>query len=223
MDSAATVHEFPACPLCNAAAQRYACVDSGRYGCCPVCRLVFRHPEDLPDMQAELDYYDTHENDPADEGYRAFLSRFADPLAGRLSAGAEGLDYGCGPGPALSSIMAERGFATADYDPFFAPDHSVLERQWDFVSCTETVEHFHRPAREFDRLDALLKPGGWLGVMTEPRDPERDFEAWWYHRDPTHVCFYEPFTLEWIAIRYGWRMESPSRTVFVFQKPGDDD
>lgn len=210
--------EFPACPLCGGAARAYATVASGRYGRCPDCRLVFQHPAEWPSREAELDYYRTHENDPADAGYRRFLSRLAEPLSERLPSGAAGLDYGCGPGPALSSLMGERGFAMTDYDPLFFPDDSALARQWDFITCTETVEHFHHPAGEFRRLDGLLKPGGLLGIMTEPRDPERSFEAWWYHRDPTHVGFYEPFTLQWIGKRFGWEVEFPSRTVAIFTK-----
>lgn len=174
----------------------------------------------MPDRDAERREYELHRNAPDDPGYRRFLSRLAEPLAVHLAPGDEGLDYGCGPGPAMSALMVERGFVMADYDPIFVPDGRLLERDWDFITCTETVEHFHFPGREFARLDGLLRPGGWLGVMTEPRDPGRDFANWWYHRDPTHVCFYEPYTLHWIADWLGWTVTRPSRTVALFRKPG---
>ena len=32
--------------------------------------------------------------------------------------------------------------------------------------CSETAEHFREPRVEFARFDALLRPGGVLGVMT---------------------------------------------------------
>ncbi|MEI4850515.1 class I SAM-dependent methyltransferase, partial [Klebsiella pneumoniae] len=83
-----------------------------------------------------------------------------------LGPGARGLDFGCGPGPALATMLREAGMDMALFDPFFYPQASVLERQYDFITCTEVVEHLHRPAEVFRQLDRLLAPGGWLGVMT---------------------------------------------------------
>lgn len=207
------------CPLCGVAGEDFVTTAAGRHRRCPACRLIWRQAADRPAPAAEQAHYALHENDPADAGYRAFLERLAVPLARRLSPGMRGLDYGCGPGPALSLMLREAGWEVADYDPFFAPDHTLLERRYDFITCSEVIEHFHAPGREFARLDGLLRPGGWLGVMTEPRDPARDFAAWWYQRDPTHVCFYEAYTLNWIARRFGWAVEFPSRTVALFHKP----
>ncbi len=211
---------LPACPLCGAEdARAFAERRGTRYFRCGVCRLVFMHPERRPDAAAELAHYGTHWNDVHDPRYRAFLARVADPLAQRLPPGAHGLDYGAGPAPALARMMEERGFRMSVHDPFFAPDEDALRRTYDFVACTETAEHFHRPAAEWARLDALLRPGGWLGVMTELLDDARDFAGWRYARDPTHVCFYADETMRWIADRYGWRMESPGRNVVLFHKP----
>ena len=61
-----------------------------------------------------------------DAGYRRFLSKLADPLMARLAPGARGLDYGCGPGPALAAMLREAGHEVALYDPFFAPDPAPL-------------------------------------------------------------------------------------------------
>ncbi len=104
------------------------------------------------------------------------------------------------------------------YDPFFAPDPAVLDGSYDFITCTETVEHFFSPADEFERLNKMLRNGGWLGVMTEMRN-DSSFENWWYTRDPTHVCFYRVETMEWIALHFGWTLERPHRNVTLFRKP----
>jgi hypothetical protein len=214
--------DAPPCPLCRAAdARPFAELRGSRYFRCGACRLVFLAPEQRPTAQAERAHYGTHENDPDDPGYRAFLARVADPLAARLAPGAEGLDYGSGPGPALSRMMEERGFRVRIYDPFFAPDGDALGRTYDFVTCTETAEHFHRPAEELARLDGLLRPGGWLGVMTELLEDGRDFGTWRYARDPTHVCFYHADTMRWIAGAHGWRMETPARNVVLFHRPAE--
>lgn len=216
MDSS---HDTQSCPLCRSARVRpFARVQARRYFECEVCALVHMAPEDRPSAEAEREHYGTHRNDPADAGYRAWLARVADPLAARLSPGARGLDYGSGPGPTLSLMMRERGFEMEIYDPFFAPDASVLDRGYDFVTCTETAEHFFSPADELARLDAMLRPGGWLAVMTEMAGDARAFSEWRYARDPTHVSFYRPRTLEWIAARHGWTLETPGRGVVLFRK-----
>lgn len=212
-------HGRPTCPLCAASsAAPFAGREGRRYHRCPVCDLVSMDPEDRLDPVAERARYDTHENDPQDEGYRAFLDRLALPLARTLPAGARGLDYGSGPGPTLSLMMTERGFPTRNWDPFFAADPAALEGRYDFITCTETVEHFHHPGEEFKRLDALLLPGGILAVMTGILHPDVDFTTWWYVRDPTHVGFYTPGSLEWIASHHGWRLDVVGPTVIMFRK-----
>jgi len=50
----------------------------------------------------------------ADPRYRRFLARLAEPLIAHLPKGARGLDFGCGPGPTLSLMLREAGFACAD-------------------------------------------------------------------------------------------------------------
>ncbi len=208
------------CALCGAGElEPFAVVRQAAYLRCTRCDLVRLDPDRWLSPEAERDYYDTHENSPDDPGYRAFLNRLAEPLVRRLRPGARGLDYGSGPGPALPVMLEERGFPTRLYDPCFAPDVSVLRDCYDFVTCTETAEHFHAPGREFRRLDGLLKPRGLLGLMTGIRLPHHDFRTWHYVRDPTHVSFYSPQTLEWIAGHHGWELELPAKDVAIFRKP----
>lgn len=176
------------------------------------------HPSQRPDAAAERARYAEHNNRPDDPGYRAFLGKLAIPLAHRLAPGAQGLDYGSGPGPTLSGMLTEAGFPTRIWDPFFAPDPRVLEDRYDFITCTETAEHFYWPGEEFRRLDALLAPGGWLGLMTGIFHPDQDFATWWYVRDPTHVVFYSPETLEWIARHHGWALVVLGPTAVLFRK-----
>jgi hypothetical protein len=212
--------DLQACPLCRDRHVRAFSRAHGRqFFACDACRLVYVASGAHPTPEAESARYRTHQNDPSDAAYRAFLDRLAVPLAARLSAGAEGLDYGSGPGPTLSVMLAERGFPTWVYDPFFSDDETVLGRTYDFVTCTETAEHFFDPGREFDRLQALVRPGGWLAVMTEMRREDRPFETWHYARDPTHVSFYHPETMAWLADRYGWLLERPHPNVVLFKTP----
>ena len=129
-----------------------------------------------------------------------------------------GLDYGCGPGPALAAMLEEAGLEMALYDPFFEADRAVLGRDYDVITMSEVAEHLFDPAAEFQRLDRLLKPGGWLGVMTCFQTDDERFANWHYRRDPTHVVFYRPLTLQVIAEQRGWSCEIPCKDVALMHK-----
>lgn len=207
------------CPVCRTEATAPFFPPGDRdYRLCPRCAAVFLDPALLPDRETERERYLLHENDPDDGGYRSFLSRLADPLLRRLPPGREGLDYGCGPGPALARILEEAGHRVRLYDPFFHPDRAALQGNYDFITCSETVEHFHDPAGEFARLDALLRPGGWLAIMTAFRPADRDFAGWHYRLDPTHVVFYREETFRCLGRRFGWECEFPGPDVLLARK-----
>ncbi len=214
----------PACPLCASADTRHFFTDDRRAGAaywrCGRCALTFLDPAALPGRQAEFAHYLTHENDVDDPRYRAFLSRLAGPLMERVPAGAAGLDFGCGPGPALARMLGEAGHRVAVYDPFFAPDPAPLDATYDFITCTEAAEHFHDPAAEFARFDRLLRPGGWLGLMTCFQTDDAGFAKWWYRLDPTHVVFYRTETFAWIAGHFGWSCDIPAKDIALLHKPG---
>lgn len=208
------------CPLCGHRPCRPFHRDSERtYLRCPVCGLVHVPARYHLSPADEKQRYDTHRNSPEDAGYRSFLSRLFVPLAARLPKAAEGLDYGSGPGPTLSVMFEESGFDMRIYDPFYAPDRSVLSQTYDFVTCSEAAEHFARPGIEFDILTSLVRSGGWLGVMTQILDDPARFADWYYNKDPTHVVFYSRPTFEWLARRHGLRPVFVSPSVILLQRP----
>lgn len=209
------------CPLCRQTQVRALVSVEGRdYLRCDACQASFLHPAQRLDAAAERAFYDTHCNDTADPGYRRFLARLATPLLARLAPASRGLDYGCGPGPALAQMLEEGGHTVACYDPFYRPDTALLQARYDFVTCTEVAEHFHAPAEEFERLAALLRPGGWLAVMTCFQTDDARFATWHYRRDPTHVVFYREATFAWLAAHLGhWRLEVPAKDVALLRKP----
>ncbi len=198
----------PVCPVCRGDDTCHMTeIDALTYWRCRTCVATFLDPSHRPTASAELAEYDLHQNAIDDPGYREFLKPAAQALHACLSPGAEILDYGCGPGPALADMLSERGHRVSLFDPFYQPDHGALQRQYDGITCTEVIEHFHNPAAEFKRLDALLRPGGWLVVMTRFQTDDHRFAKWHYRRDPTHVVFYRTKTLELIGTRLGWTVE----------------
>lgn len=162
--------------------------------------------------------YDLHENNVNDPGYRRFLSRLAGPLLERLPAHACGLDFGCGPGPALVAMLREAGLTVSAYDPFYAPDSAVLARRYDFVCATEVVEHLHHPAKVWESLWQMLEPGGYLGLMTKLVLSQEAFSCWHYINDPTHVVFYSRQTIDWWATRKGVQAQYIGSDVILIRK-----
>ena len=165
--------------------------DGLNYLRCCQCQATLVSAAQLPSHQTQLQKYQQHENDPLDARYREFLNRLAAPLLAELPAHQVGLDFGCGPGPALADMLTQAGHSMRLYDPFFFPDATVLDQQFDFVTCTEVAEHFHQPHAEVTRMVALLKPGGLLALMTNFQNDDSRFADWHYRRDPTHVTFYK--------------------------------
>lgn len=208
------------CPVCRASEPQWAASIAERdYWRCVTCEAHFLNPRRHPSRDEEYAQYLLHENHPDDPRYRRFLSKLVTPLLARLSEGSLGLDYGCGPGPALAAMLRESGHTVALYDPFFQPDPAPLACIYDFVTCTETAEHFHQPAEEFDRLTSLVRPGGWLGIMTCFQADDCNFADWHYRKDPTHVVFYREQTLRHLAAAYGWTCDVPVKDVALMQKP----
>ncbi|MFO8112522.1 MAG: class I SAM-dependent methyltransferase [Desulfosalsimonadaceae bacterium] len=212
----------PACRVCGDKKTRVFPAGNIIYWRCGRCMATFMDASHLPDRNTERKRYERHENDPHDPGYRRFLGKAAVPLIKRLSPGQRGLDYGCGPVPAMSQMMAEAGHFMTSYDPFFFPEKKVLAVTYDFITCTEVAEHFHRPKAEFERLDTLLRPGGYLAVMTCFQTDDAKFENWHYRRDITHVVFYRERTFRIIAAQRGWYCEIPVKDVALMKKPGAD-
>lgn len=208
------------CPVCRTDGLRdFMNVDNRRYLRCDACEATLLASAHWVGADAEHAFYLTHRNVAGDAGYRAFMARLVEPLKARIAPGSTGLDFGCGPDSALVGMLSEAGHRMTAYDPIFAPDASVLERQYDFVACTEVIEHFHRPAEEFARLDRLLLPGGWLALMTCFQTDDARFASWHYRRDPTHVVFYREQTLRQVAAIHGWACDIPGKDVALMHKP----
>ena len=209
------------CPLCAGDNTRHYHTDTRRtYYQCQRCSLVFVDEVARLGPDDEKAVYDQHRNVPDDMGYRRFLSRLADPLLERLPQHAsDGLDFGSGPGTVLAMMLMQAGYTMACYDPYYQPDRRVLERQYDFITCTEAIEHFYQPSLAWQQWDTLLKPGGWLGVMTKLVTDQAAFSRWHYKNDPTHVSFFSRDTFEFLAAQSSLELEFVGNDVILMRKP----
>ena len=207
------------CPLCKYHDIRHFIRDARRdYFQCARCALVFvPPPQHLPE-ETEKAQYDLHENSPDDPSYRAFLSRLMLPMLERIGQDSKGLDFGCGPGPTLSLMFEEHGHKVRLYDKYYADDVDALSEQYDFISCTEVVEHLKRPGETFAILLDALKAGGYLGLMTKFVIDKVAFSTWHYKNDPTHICFYSHETIRHYFQKRECKVDFVGADVVIIRK-----
>ncbi|WP_445428306.1 class I SAM-dependent methyltransferase [Alishewanella sp. HL-SH05] len=210
------------CPLCgHADTLRYNAQLHPPYWQCQRCALVFLDRHHLLSAEQEKQHYLLHNNDLNDAGYRLFLNKLAAPLLQTLgNTTKSGLDFGCGPGPLLANMLQEAGHQMQVWDPFFANDPAPLEQQYDFISCTEAIEHFVDPLNEWQLWLQLLKPAGVLAIMTKCYPTAEAFSNWYYRRDPTHITFFSQATFRWLAAQYQLKVAFPANDVVIFSKAG---
>ena len=207
------------CIVCkNQKAVDFKNIKQKRYWKCSYCEAIFLDKEFYLSSNDEYKHYLTHNNDVNDPRYKKFLSNLMLPLIERIKLNSIGLDYGCGPGPALSLMLREKGYEMFNYDPFFHPEKRNLLKKYDFICCTETVEHFHNPFGEFTRFNELLNNNGTIGIMTNFHSEQDIFENWYYIKDPTHVVFYNKKTFQIIAKIFDWDSEFLGNNLVFLKK-----
>jgi len=207
------------CIVCSSnLVESFQTSDNLNYWHCNSCGAKFLDRKHYIDEDTEKKRYLEHENIIEDEGYRNFLSKLSNPLIGKIHTSAKGLDFGCGHGPALADIFTKNKYSIDLYDPFFFPNKEIFSKTYDFITCTETAEHFFNPKKEFDLMNALLKKDGWLGLMTCFLTTHDAFDSWHYRRDPTHVVFYAEKTFEVIAKQRDWNCEIVAKDIVLFNK-----
>ena len=215
-----TAYHPDTCPLCtNSSIEHYAQDKKRDYWQCLTCDLVFVDKSQQLSHEEEKAVYQQHENNPDDAGYRKFLSRMSQPMLERIPPLSHGLDFGCGPGPTLSLMFEEAGHSMAIYDPYFANNLDVLSQEYDFITSTEVFEHLSSPKDVLEQLLPILKPGGWLGLMTKRVIDQAAFKRWHYKNDPTHITFFSDRTFHWIAAQYGLTLALVDQDVALLLKP----
>ncbi len=208
------------CPLCkNKNGCSHFHTDRLRdYYRCTCCHLIHVPSTHFLSPLKEKCEYDKHQNSPQDDNYRKFLNRLFTPLKSRIKPNSYGLDFGSGPGPTLSLMFEEAGHRMSIYDPIYAPQKTILTSRYDFITASEVVEHLHDPESELMHIWSILKPGGWLGIMTKLAQNQIAFSKWHYKNDLTHVCFFSTQTMEWLSKHWQADLVIIGKDVILFQK-----
>ena len=211
------------CPLCLNQTSYLLYISTRKnlersYYKCKLCFLVFVPKEFHISFERQKKRYLEHKNDINNEDYKSFLLPVVEVLLPKIKIKDKGLDYGAGPGPALAHMLVNQGMDMDVYDIHFFNDSTILNKEYDFITATETIEHFDKPYNDFKNMTSLLKPNGILTIMTSILYDNVDFENWYYRMDPTHVAFYTPGTLEWISFNWNFKIEFPKNNICMFFK-----
>ncbi|WP_413288554.1 class I SAM-dependent methyltransferase [Bdellovibrio sp. HCB337] len=190
---------------------------------CTRCELIFMDPEERPLPAEEKARYDLHQNEDT-EGYRQFLEPLVQDIRNYSVMLAvphpqvKILDFGCGPTAFLGKMLGEEDFRVSNYDIYYFPDQSPLQRSYDIITSTEVWEHFYHPHEEITQLMRLLKTFGLMAIMTSGHPGVGLFHNWQYRRDETHVIFFSEKTMRWIADEFNLDLIKAQSPYWIFQK-----
>ncbi len=161
-------------------------------------------PSNYLTNEEEKERYEAHNNDVNDTRYQKFVSPIVEGVKDNYNTNHTGLDYGAGTGPVITSLLEKKGYDVKLYDPFFHNYSENLCKKYDYIICSEVMEHFHNPYYEFKSLTKILNSKGTIFCMTSLYNEDINFENWYYKNDPTHVFFYHKKALEWIKNKFSF-------------------
>ena len=165
--------------------------------------------------------YDQHNNSLENEGYVQMFENFIDlSIAPYLKNIKTALDFGSGPEPVFSKLLERRGLEVDIYDLYYAPQKVYEGKKYDLITSTEVFEHLSKPLETLELLVNHTKVNGYIALMTKfPPSDDKDFLAWWYRRDPTHISFFTPKSFEVMAEKFGLKVLTMlNDNIVVFQK-----
>lgn len=199
------------CPVCKSLVTGYAHQKlKNLYHICSNCEFIFKDSTQIPTDDVAFTQYQTHKNSKEDECYIEYLYHFINITLKPFTQiqGETGLEFGSGPSPVLAELLSKREGATMEnYDLYYAPEKCYEGKRYDFITSTEVIEHIENPLELFQFFKTHLNPGGILAVMTNFSEPTEDFlDKWHYLRDVTHISFYNPKNLEYIAREIGFEL-----------------
>ena len=207
------------CTVCkNNKIEFFLNIENLDYWQCKLCKATMLSPIHHISSNKEKKHYLKHNNEIDDTRYRDFLTNLIEPLKDKICVNDIGLDYGCGYAPALADILKKDGFNIELYDPFFFKNENIFFRKFNFITCSEVVEHFFKPYEEFNKIDGLPAGKSWFAVMTSFMTEDYLFKNWYYRRDPTHVVVYKKITFKVIANQRNWELTFPSKNLVFFHK-----
>jgi SAM-dependent methyltransferase len=203
------------CPLCETQLKEKA---DEYYFICSKCGAYVKDKQFYISAQQEKSRYEEHNNDVNDLRYQNFTSPITNEILAHFKPQHLGLDYGCGTGPVISKVLRDKGYRVKLYDPYFYPGKDYLNHIYDYIFACEVFEHFRHPKQQIEKIVSLLKPGGYLLIMTHLFDSKTDFTTWYYRNDPTHVFIYTLQTVQFVAKAFALNIKKQNNRTIIFKK-----
>ncbi|HIP52079.1 MAG TPA: class I SAM-dependent methyltransferase [Campylobacterales bacterium] len=188
---------------------------------CSICGFVFLDDRYIVNEIEEKKKYDQHNNSLENEGYVQMFEDFIDlsiePYRKHIQ---RVLEFGSGPEPVLAELLKRRNLEVDIYDLYYSPKKVYENKSYDLITSTEVFEHLSKPLEVLELLVEHTNKNGYIALMTKfPPKDDKEFLAWWYRRDPTHISFFTPESFEVMAEKVGLRvLKTINKNIVVFQK-----
>jgi len=188
------------CLICNTSVASFNDTQlNKKFFHCPSCELIFLDKKFHVSCGDEKKQYDHHNNSLENEGYVKMFDDFLDFTLEHLHV-KSALDFGSGPTPVLVELLKRRDLHVEHFDKFYQPKKIYKNKKYDLITSTEVFEHLDNPKEVLNLLSNHLNPNGVISLMTLfHTNKQDDFLKWWYRRDPTHITFFTPKTIEIMA------------------------
>lgn len=209
------------CKICNFDTTVWNDLDQKKhYHHCQNCHCIALDVSYYLSLEKENALYNNHQNSLENKGYVKMFEDFLDYFWDDLLCKEKALDFGSGPTPVLSQLLQKRAVTVDCYDKFYQPIKYFENQSYDFITSTEVFEHLEDPLSTLTLLSDHLKPQGIIVLMTLFHTNDKiDFLKWWYRRDPTHIIFYTPKTIEVIAEKCGLiTIKTDEKRIIVLRK-----
>lgn len=186
---------------------------------CLHCELIFLDKNFYVTTENEKNQYDQHNNSLENEGYVKMFNDYLDFTLEGLHV-KTALDFGSGPTPVLAELLKRRDLHVDYFDKFYQPQKVYEDKSYDLITSTEVFEHLENPKDILSILTKHLNPHGIISLMTLfHTNKQEDFLKWWYRRDPTHITFFTPKSIEFMASECGLKvLKTDNKRIIILQK-----
>jgi len=210
------------CLTCNTIATNFEDLELQKlYYHCPACELIWLDKRYFITNEDEKKQYSYHNNSLEDIGYVNMFENFLEFFWLDIEKNTTtALDFGSGPEPVLAELIKRRGLHVEYYDKFYQTDKIYENKKYDLITSTEVFEHLEDPKNTLALLAKHLNDDGTIALMTLFHcNIEKKFLKWWYRRDPTHIIFFTPKSIEVLSEKCGLKVvKHDSRRVIVLKK-----
>jgi hypothetical protein len=207
------------CKICNEEVNSFEDLELSKfYYHCPKCEFIFLDEKFYVKENEEKKQYDQHNNSLENEGYVKMFEDFLNfVLEGKFIK--TSLDFGSGPSPVLAELLTKVALHVEYYDKFYQPKKVYKDKKYDLITSTEVFEHLKSPNEILKLFSKHINTDGQIAIMTLfHSNNQKEFLKWWYRRDPTHISFFTPKTMKFLADNQNLKItKCDNKRVIVFE------